>query len=96
MKTLTAKQRTVSLFAGSTWAEEQVDRCQSPIETGPDVWRVALTHPPTFHFRLAPSPRTLCGLAISIESEFDGPSIGLGTCQHCPAEASRLRAVVGR
>jgi hypothetical protein len=96
MKTLTAKQRTVSLFAGSTWGHEQANLNAPDHGSWPRATRIALAYPPALHLRLSTEPKTLCGQAITLLSELSGPTDGLGTCQHCRAEASRLRAVVGR
>lgn len=95
MKTLTAKERTISMFAGTTFGEEQRNRAPRIVDDGPTVSRIALTPLPAMHFRFSDSQRTLCGVNILAAKVLDGTA-DLGVCQSCRAEASRLRARVGR
>jgi hypothetical protein len=99
MKPLTAKERTLSMFAGGTYGEAQENRAPRIVEDGPRVMRIALSprlvNAPAVHLRHPAEQKTLCGLSV-VNSTVENDAVGLGHCQACRAEASRLRARVGR
>ena len=99
-KPFTAKERTVDMFLGTTFAQPQENRAPRIVDLGERVLRVPLElgvfgsvdYRPANHYRRPTSMVTLCGLPVK-----DIATGGeLKDCQACRAEASKLRAVVGR
>lgn len=104
-RSLTAVERTVGMFRGSTYGEEQRNRAPKLVErSGVEVQRIALAHgvrgtvgfAPANHYRLGGVLSTLCGASFADGGSIEDSGADLGVCQACRAEASRLRATVTR
>lgn len=87
-----AKERTVPMPFGALLAE-QVNHAEPLVEKGPMVFRVVDAQ--CIHYRLD-SKRLCDGHYEPFTRAKPHDLVGLGTCQACRAEASRIRAVVRR
>lgn len=95
-----AVARTVSMFRGTTYGEEQQNAAPPIVDEGEAVLRVAFYtvspssgfRSPSTHYRRPREMVTLCGLPFGDSSD----AADLGVCLGCRAEASRLRARVTR
>lgn len=97
-------KRTLNMFEGTDHAKEQADLNPPRIDPGPEIRRIPLadgqlgtfSYKPAYHLRIGSSQQVLCGRTIFTDGAnvIKGDASGIGSCQACRAEASRLRATI--